>query len=363
MTVPFLELKKVNAEIEDELEEAFRKVLMGGQYILGLHLSSFEREFAKYCATKFCIGVGNGLNALELIIQALHFSKGSEIIVPANTCIATIMAISNTGHVPVLTEPSLTDYTIDTNKIKQRITKKTKAIIAVHLYGRCCDMTSLKEIANEYNLFIIEDAAQAHGSIYNNQKAGSFGIAAAFSFYPTKNLGAIGDGGAIITNNEALSKEVEHLRNYGSINKNIHQYIGTNSRLDDLQAIFLSIKLKTLDIQNNKRRIIARTYLQHLSGASYILPPNDSIENDNWHLFVIRHPKRNALASYLKKNGILTAIHYPKPIHKQEAYISLSSEKFPIAERLAEEVLSLPCNPHIDEASLDYVIKVLKDFE
>ena len=362
--IPFLDLKKINLQYQDELKEAFDRILKSGWYILGEEVEKFEEEFAKYCGTKYALGVGSGLDALKLIIRGYKelgiFEEGDEIIVPANTYIASILAVSEEGLKPVLVEPKIDTYLIDSYKIEEKITSKTKAVMAVHLYGQTCEMDKIWQIAKKYNLKIIEDSAQAHGACYKNKKAGNLGDASGFSFYPGKNLGALGDGGAITTNNENLANIIRAIRNYGSHKKYEHIYKGINSRLDELQAAFLRIKLKYLDKIIRKRKIVANFYLKNINNSKIILP---KINTDSvWHLFVIRSKYRDKLKHYLYKKNIQTLIHYPIPLHKQKAYKEFNEFNFPITEQISKEILSLPISEVISFDDISKIVNVVNKF-
>jgi Predicted pyridoxal phosphate-dependent enzyme apparently involved in regulation of cell wall biogenesis len=357
--IPFLDLKKINLQYKKEIEAAMARVLESGWYILGKEVEKFEEEFAAYCGTKYAIGVANGLDALTLILKAYDIGEGDEVIVPANTYIATILAISANGATPVLVEPDINSYNLDPSKIEEKITSKTKAIMVVHLYGQVANMDPINEIAKKYNLKVIEDAAQAHGAVYGDKRAGSLGDAAGFSFYPSKNLGALGDGGAITTNDDELAEKLRALRNYGSHEKYKNLFKGVNSRLDEIQAAILRVKLKYLDKDNEKRRQIAEYYLNHIKNEKVILP---IIESGNrlshvWHLFVVRVENRERFQKYLKENGIQTIIHYPIPPHKQKAYQEWNHCSFSISEQIHKTVISLPISPVL---ALEHVKKIVK---
>ena len=360
--IPFLNLKKINSIYEPEMIAKIKSIIQSGRYLLGPELENFEKKFANYCQAKYCLGVGSGLDALKLIIMAFEFNKNDEIIVPANTYIASILAISEIGTKPILVEPTLDYYNIDVRKIEAKITKNTKAIMVVHLYGQTCDMTPIKTLAKKYNLKIIEDAAQAHGATYNQQKTGNLGDAAGFSFYPGKNLGSLGDGGAVVTNNESLYLKIKHLRNYGSIEKYVNQYKGINSRLDEIQAAILAIKLKTIDKNNEHRRKIAKFYLENING-DVILPKTIPTCEHAWHLFTIRTPERNKLQLFLKQKNIETMIHYPIPPHKQRAYQELSHINLPITEKIHREILSLPISPTISIKEAELVTNAINKYK
>lgn len=365
LRIPFLDLGRVNEEIRDEVMEAFRRVFDSKWYILGEEVERFEYEFAKYCGVKYCIGVGNGLDALTLILKGYGIGQGDEVIVPSNTYIATVLAVSYAGARPVLVEPDPETYNIDPKLVEEKISERTKAVIAVHLYGQTADMDSIRRIGEKYGLKIIEDAAQAHGAEYKGRKAGSLGDAAGFSFYPSKNLGALGDAGAVTTDDEELALKVRALRNYGSHRKYYNMYKGHNSRLDEIQAAFLRVKLKYLDRWNEDRRRIARYYLEHVNNLRIILPKEAQYNRHVWHLFVIRSGNRNGLQRYLEGKGVSTLIHYPIPIHLQPAYEDLGLRKgdLPIAERISEEVLSLPIWPGMSTDELEYIVVLLNSWE
>ncbi len=364
MEVEFNSFKSIQSELHDEMHKSFDGVYESVWYIDGKEKSEFEHAFAKYCNTDYCIGVGNGLEAIRLILQGMDIGSGDEVIVPATTFIATALAVTYTGAVPVLVEVDPRLYTIDTNIIEEKITPRTKAIIAVHLYGQCCNMDSINTIAQKYNLKVIEDAAQAHGALYKGRKAGSLGDAAAFSFYPGKNLGALGDAGAVTTNDRALAAKIRALSNYGSSEKYHHIYQGTNSRLDEMQAAFLKVKLSELDKWNAWRRSVASRYLEGIKNPLIILPKMSGYSEPVWHIFAIRCSRRDELADYLSDNCIQTVIHYPIPIHKQGAYkgTTVSEGVFPIAEEIAATELSLPMYYGLDEVKVDYVISCINEF-
>lgn len=348
MVIPFLDLKTAYLELKDELDDACQRVMRSGYYILGEELTAFEKEFAEYCGVKYCIGVGNGLDALELILRGYDVGDGDEVIVPTNTYIATWLAVSYVGAKVVPVEPDIRTYNIDPTLIEKAVTLKTKAIISVHLYGQSADMDSINKIAKKYNLKVIEDAAQAHGAKYKRIKTGALGDAAGFSFYPGKNLGAFGDAGAVTTNDSALAERVKTLRNYGSRVKYVNEYQGVNSRMDELQAAFLRVKLRHLDEWNNRRQKVAKDYLDSFVVLESIILPH--ILDDCypvWHLFVIRSTRRDQLQAKLRIAGVQTLIHYPIPPHKQLAYKEMNQLSFPISEKIHSEVLSLPMGPHL----------------
>ena len=363
--IRFLDMKSPYQELKDELDAAYQRVMESGWYIMGAELEKFEEEFAAYCGAKHCIGVGNGLEALHLLLRAYEIGDGDEVIVPANTYIATWLAITYTGATPVPVEPNEKTYNINLKKIEAAITLKTKAILPVHLYGQPVDVAGIQKIAKKHKLIVIDDAAQAHGAKYKNKKTGSFFDATGWSFYPGKNLGAFGDAGAITTNNAETAKRVRILRNYGSERKYHNDVIGFNSRLDPLQAAFLRVKLKYLDAWNQRRTEIARYYLSALAEHKDIIIPHvPNWAEPAWHLFVIRHPQRDLLAQHLDSKGIQTLIHYPVPPHMQPAYkeLSFSRNTYPITETIHREVLSLPIGPHISLDEAKQVVKILQNF-
>ena len=361
--VPFLDLKALYLEIKDELDAAYRRVMESGWYILGQEVEAFEKEFAQYCGVKHCIGVGNGLEALHLIIRAMGIGPGDEVIVPANTYIATWLAVTYAGATPVPVEPDERTYNIDSNRIEEAITPRTRAILPVHLYGQPADMAAVLAIAKKYNLKVIEDAAQAHGAKYKGKRTGGLGNAAGFSFYAGKNLGAFGDGGAVTTNDDTLAERIRVLRNYGSHKKYYNECKGFNSRLDELQAAFLRVKLKKLDDWNERRRQIAAIYMKELKDVEQIILPYVPLWAEAvWHLFVIRTQKREALQKHLEQNGIQTMIHYPVPPHKQQAYQDMNHLNLPITERIHQEVLSLPMGPAMKEEDALFVPDCIKSF-
>lgn len=367
--IEYENLAQVNAPFFQEYTEGFDSVLRSGWYILGESVKKFEKEFAGYNRSEHCIGVNSGLDAITLSIAAFGFSrrdgnpeKGSEIIVPSNTYIATILSILHNNMIPVLVEPSIDTYNIDPSKIEASITKKTKAIVVVHLYGRSCDMDPVVDICKKYNLKLIEDCAQSHGAKYKGKNTGTFGDFGAFSFYPTKNLGALGDAGAVTCNDNELAALIRKLRNYGSEKKYYNDLIGYNSRLDEVQAAFLSIKLKYLDKINDHKRMLASLYLKNLK-SDFIKPITDPDHYDVYHIFSIRHPKRDALKEYLLKNGIKTEIHYPVSPNKQKAMKDLLGNKnYPISEEIHSTTLSLPVSYFHSEDAIHRVIDVMNKF-
>ena len=361
--INFLNLHKINERFRDEIDDRIKQVLDSGWYILGQQVSLFEKNFADFCGVKHCIGCANGLDALNLIIKAYGFSAGDEIIVPANTYIASILAISQNGCTPVLVEPDINTYNINPDLIEQKITEKTKAIMIVHLYGQAVEMEKIWQLAKKYNLKVIEDAAQAHGAIYKGKRVGSLGDASGFSFYPGKNLGCLGDGGCITTNDDELAFKVRAIANYGSDYKYHHIFKGINSRLDEIQAGVLDVKLKYLDSDNERRREIAKFYIENIKNPNIILPKVKNEESHVWHIFAIRTRDRDRLIKHLKANGIETNIHYPTAPHKQECYKEWQNESFPISEMIHQQVLSLPISPVMTDEEVTKIIKVINDYE
>lgn len=362
--IPFLNMKSPYLEIKEELDEAYARVMQSGWYILGEEVDSFEEAFAQYVETQYCIGVGNGLEALHLILRAYEIGPGDEVIVPANTYIASWLAVSYAGASPVPVEPDPATYNINPNRIEAAVTARTKAIMAVHLYGQTCNMDPIIQVAQKYGLKVIEDSAQAHGSLYHNRKAGSLGDASGWSFYPGKNLGAFGDAGAVTTNDRELAEKIRLLRNYGSPTKYENTLKGFNSRLDPLQAAFLTVKLKHLDEWNTRREKVAAHYLDSLKDVPGLtLPSVLETTRPCWHLFVVRFDQRDWLQNELKQKSIGTLIHYPVPPHLSEAYRDLPYKKgdFPITERLAQTVISIPVGPHLTEDEQTFIIETVKD--
>lgn len=363
--VPFLDLEGLHATIREELSAAWRRVTEGGQFIMGDELAAFEDEFARYCEAEHCIGVGNGLDALTLILRALDIGPGDEVIVPSMTFVATWLAVSEAGAVPVPVEPEAGAFSIDPEAVKARITPRTRAIMPVHLYGQPADMTALAAIAQRHSLALIEDAAQAHGARHRGRRVGNLGTAAGFSFYPGKNLGALGDGGAVVTSDRMLAERVRRLRNYGSSRKYLHEERGVNSRLDELQAALLRVKLRHLDEWNAARRGAVSRYRNALADAPVALPSEASHAESVWHLFVIRSRARDSLQSHLAARGVNSVIHYPVPPHLQGAYRDCGWAKgsLPRAERLAAEVLSLPMGPNLTPAQIEAVSAAVLSFQ
>lgn len=358
--IEYENLRKVNERLFSDYQIAFTDFLNSGWYILGKNVELFEKDFSKYCNIDYCVGLASGLDALILAIDAFCFEKNSEIIVPSNTYIATILAIVRSGLKPVLVEPDINTYNIDPAKIVEKITKKTRAILVVHLYGKSCDMDAISEIAREYQLEIIEDAAQAHGAMFKNKKVGSFGVGC-FSFYPTKNLGALGDAGALTSNSQEYITKIKSLRNYGSIKKYHNDDLGYNSRLDEVQAAFLLCKLKILDEINAHKRNLARLYFQGLS-SEFIKPVVDNDFYDVYHIFNIRFHKRDELQRYLLKNNIKTEVHYPVPPHQQKAMKEIISGDYPLSEEIHKTTLSLPISFYHKEDEILKVIDVMNDY-
>lgn len=364
--IDFLNLQKSNARYNNELIEAAVRVIESGWYISGSELNAFENNFAKYCKVKHAIGVANGLDALTLTLKAWQelgkLKRNDEVLVPANTYIASILAISEAGLKPVLVEPNEFSYNLSVDNIRAKITANTRVILPVHLYGLISPMDEIMNFARENNLLVLEDSAQSHGASINGKKAGSWGDAAGFSFYPGKNLGALGDAGAVTTNDTDLADTVRYLRNYGSKIKYKHEFKGVNSRLDEIQAAFLNVKLNYLDDDIRIRRNIANRYLNEIKNELIVLPTISSEENHVWHLFVIRIKDRYSLQHYLTKHNIQTVIHYPTPPHRQLAYKEFKDLCFPLSEELHREVISIPMDPTLTEEQVSYVINVLNKF-
>jgi len=364
--IPFIDLKKIHAQYREEIEKAVLRVINSGWYILGREVEAFENRFADFCGVKYCIGVASGLDALQLIFRSYkelgEIRDGDEVIVPANTYIASILSVSNNNLVPVLVEPDISTYNIDTSKIEEKITAKTRAILAVHLYGQVAEMEAILKIAKKNNLIVLEDAAQAHGAIYKDKRTGSLGDAAGFSFYPGKNLGAMGDAGAVCTNNKQLAEKIKEIRNYGSNKKYYHHCKGTNSRLDEMQAAILKVKLKYLEQENKKRREIANFYHNSIKNKKIILPESKSAPAHVWHLFVIRTAMRDEFQSYLEQNKIQTLIHYPIPPHKQQAYKEWNHLSFPVTEKIHREVLSIPVSPVLEKDEQQKIVDVINKY-
>lgn len=365
--IPFLDLKRENERYASEIKEAVARVVDSGWYILGKEKEAFEEQFAAYCDVDSCVGVGNGLDALRLILMAYMeqgaMKTGDEIILPTNSFIATALAVSQCGLIPVFADCDINTYNIDSESVKGKITAQTKAIIAVHLYGQVAPMKELRQIADHNNLKLIEDAAQAHGAIYAGRKAGGLGDVAAFSFYPVKNLGALGDAGAVTTNDVELAYLIKSLSNYGSDEKYIHRYKGLNSRLDELQAAILSVKLRYLDGEIKERRKIAMYYSQNIVNKHIVLPVWKDEEEHVFHQYVIRAIDRNNLQKYLLTNGVQTQIHYPLPIHKQGAYVEYKDVSLPIAKKVQDEVVSIPLYSSLTDEERGKICKLLNNWE
>lgn len=360
--IKFLDLKKINNRYREEIASRIKDILDKGWYLQGEENENFTKNFANFCGTKFALGVANGLDALNLIIKAYGFGNGDEIIVPANTYIATILAISENGCIPILVEPDIKTYNINPDSIEKKITTKTKAIMVVHLYGQAVQMEKIWKIAKKYNLKIIEDSAQAHGAIYQENRTGNLGDASGFSFYPGKNLGCIGDGGAVTTNDEELFNKIKAIANYGSDRKYHHIYKGVNSRLDEIQAAVLDIKLKHLDSDNNKRREISKYYRENIKNSKIILPKTYDEKSHVWHIFAVRTQNRDEFQKYLTEKGIQTIIHYPTPPHKQGAYKEWNNLSFPITEEIHNTILSLPISPVMTDSEIEKVVEVVNEF-
>lgn len=363
--VPFATVAPMHDEIRSELDEAYNRVMKNAWFIQGIECEKFEKEYAEYIGTDYCVGVATGLDAIYLILKAMEIGKGDEVIVPSNTFIATALAVSHAGAMPVFVEPEIATYNIDINKIEEKITNRTKAIIAVHLQGRPADMDGINSIAEKYGIKVIEDAAQAHGSRYKGKRVGALSDAAAFSFYPGKNLGALGDGGCVTTNNRELAYKIRVLGNYGSDYKYHHIYKGTNSRLDEMQAAFLRVKLRYLDKWNKGRGQIAAKYLEGIKNPQVIQPPASTEDYEHiYHVFVIRSERRNELEKFLSEEGIGTVKHYPIPIHMQNAYkdLDIKEDEFPIAKKISGTVLSIPMYYGMAEKDINIVIKAINKF-
>jgi len=367
MEIPYFSPSKINLNLQSELEEAFSRVLRSGQYINGSEVTNFESQYAEYCNVAYCIGVGNGFDALKLTIRAWKalgkIKDNDEVILPANTFIATILAVTHNRLVPVLVDPDESTYNIDPTKIEAAITSKTKVIIPVHLYGQMADMYEINKIAKKYNLLVLEDSAQAHGASFKDLKAGSCGDASGFSFYPAKNLGALGDAGAVTTSDPELAHTIRTFGNYGSEQKYEYIYQGFNSRLDEVQAALLSIKLSYLDNEIQNRIQVSRKYLEGINNDKISLPKVNFDGRHVFHAFVIRVKNRKKLQKYLSLNGIETLIHYPIPIHKQQAFKELSHKKYPVSEKIQKEILSLPIGGNMNELDISYIVKTLNEFE
>lgn len=362
--IAYSDFKYIHDEIREEVDAAIKNVLDKNWFILGSEVEKFEEEFADYCGAKYCVGVSNGLDALHLILDAYGIGEGDEVIVPANTYIATALAVSYCGATPVFVDANPETYNIDISKIEEKITDKTKAIMAVHLYGRVLDIPVIYEIADKYGIKVIEDAAQAHNSKLNGIKTGNLGDAAGFSFYPGKNLGAFGDAGAVTTNNAEVAEKIRALANYGSIVKYNHVYKGYNTRLDEIQAAILRVKLRYLDKWTSMRQDIAKIYMDSINNPNIVLPSDGIRESNVWHIFPVFTEDREGLIKHLDSNGVKSLIHYPIPVHLQESYSELGHKKgdFPVAEKIAAEEVSIPLWPGMSEADIEEVIKALNSF-
>lgn len=363
--IPFLDLRAAYCELQSDIDSAIARVAKSGWYIGGAEVEQFECEYATWCAAEHCIGVGNGLDALHLALLAVGVGPGDEVIVPSNTYIATWLAVSQCGATPVPVEPIEATYNIDPARIEAAITKRTRAILPVHLYGQSADLDPIFEIAYRYGLSVVEDAAQAHGALYKGRRIGAHGHAVAWSFYPGKNLGALGDGGAVTTNDAGVADRIRSLRNYGSKTKYINEVKGFNSRLDPLQAAILRVKLASLDNWNQRRRSVAAKYNEKLAALGFLLPAVPLWSEPVWHLYVVRHPRRDELQATLAHAGVDTLIHYPIPPHLQKAYFDCGwgDGTLPVAEKLAKEVISLPIGPHLSLIQVDQVIEYVSSFK
>lgn len=362
MNIPFLDLASLHRSIRDPLEAAFQRVVDSNCFVLGCELEAFEQEFAEYCGVKNCIGVGNGLEAIRLLLKAYDIGPGDEVLVPSNTFIATWLAVTDCGATPVPVEPNIATHNIDPKNIVNSISSRTRAIIPVHLYGQPADMDLINQYASKYDLVVIEDAAQSQGALYKGRMSGSLGHAAATSFYPGKNLGALGDGGAVLTDDDAIAAKVKKLRNYGSNIKYQHDLAGYNSRLDEMQAAFLRTKLMYLDGWNEQRKVVAHHYSKALLGVDIDVPFVPDYADPVWHLYVIKTSRRDELQDFLAKLGVCTGVHYPTPPHRQKCYADYSNQDFPIADILANQVLSLPISPAISINQIEYVASSVNKF-
>ena len=364
--IKFLDLKQLNRPYEEAFRQKFEAFLQSGYYIQGTENRLFEEEFARYCATDDCVGTGNGLDAIRLIFEAYKITgklqPGDEVIVPANTYIASILAVSQAGLISVPAEPDLYTYNLSPESLQEKITDKTKAVLAVHLYGQVTDWDAIEKITRRHDLLLIEDAAQAHGAEYRGKKAGNLGDAAAFSFYPTKNLGALGDGGAVTTSDRELAEIIRLLKNYGQEQKYVSKYKGVNSRLDEIQAAFLRVKLKHLNDINKKRRQNAMLYLTAIDNEKIVLPSVKPEAQHVFHQFVIRTSERDELKRYLFENGIETIIHYPVPPHRQQAYSEWKNISLPVTEKIHEEILSIPVRENLTQNEIIYIIEKINNF-
>jgi dTDP-4-amino-4,6-dideoxygalactose transaminase len=361
LEIPFFDLGLLNEQLAEDFARAYSKVFKSGRYVLGSELEAFESEFARYCEVKHCVGVGNGLDALHLALRAHGIGQGDEVLVPSNTFVATWLAVTQCGALPIAVEPDMLTHNLNPALIEEAITPRTRAIIPVHLYGNPADMVPIMRLAAKHGLIVIEDAAQAHGARLYGKRAGSLGDAAATSFYPGKNLGALGDGGAVLTNDDQVAARVRRLRNYGSLVKYQHDLAGFNSRLDEVQAAFLRVKLPLLDRWNQHRRSVARQYSNQLAGPGVTLPVVASNVEPVWHLYVVRVRKRDEIQRRLRERGIETLIHYPRPPHLQSSYYGTQTKDLPICEALASEVISLPMSPMLQAEEVSYVAQAFRE--
>lgn len=364
MGIPYTNFQYMHETLREEFKAKFAEILKSERYIQGKEYTGFEKKFAKYCGTKYCVGVGNGFDAIRLILQAYGIGEGDEVIVPANTFIATALAVSYVRAVPVFVDADIHTWNIDISKIEEKITQKTKAVIAVHLYGRIADMEPIKNLALKYDVKLIEDAAQAHGAMYQNHYAGSLGDAAAFSFYPGKNLGALGDAGAVTTGDQELAEKIRAFSNYGSYTKYDHQYQGCNSRLDEIQAAMLSVKLEYLDGWNEERKYIARQYYEKIKNEHITLPPVSGRDENVYHIYPVLVQDRERFIDYLADHGIEAGIHYPKPILMQKAYSGMEKdmEQYPVTESICAQEVSIPLYPGMKQEEIDYVVHAVNAY-
>ena len=364
MKIPYLDLNRMHGPIREELDQVYHEVMNRHWYIQGTYCEQFEKEFADYCGVSHCIGVGNGLDAIRLILQGMDIGAGDEVIVPAHTFIATVLAVTYVGATPVFVDADESTYNIDLRKIEEKITSRTKAIIAVHLYGHVVDMNPLWDLQKKYGIKLIEDAAQGHGGMFGERKVGALSDAAAFSFYPGKNLGALGDGGAVVTNDDSLAEKIRALSNYGSLHKYVHLYKGCNSRLDEIQAAFLHVKLPYLEAWNEERRKIAARYCEEIHNEKLKLPAWNYGKDHVFHIFPVLCEARDNLSAYLERHGIAVNIHYPTPICRQQAYMEMEKEadEYPVTERICANEVSIPLYPGLTEEEQDYIIQILNGF-
>lgn len=364
MRIPFASFEAMHKELNDEIQKSIKEVIRANWFIRGDKVEEFEAAYAQYCGTKYCVGCGNGLDALYLLLRAYGVQTGDEVIVPSHTFIATALAVTYTGATPVFVEPKMETFTLDYSRIEEKITNRTKAIVAVHLYGQSADMDEINDIAEKYGLIVIEDAAQAHGAIYKGKRVGSLGNAAGFSFYPGKNLGAMGDAGAVTTNDKVIADKVRALANYGSDYKYHHIYAGSNSRLDEIQAAILYVKLQNLDKWNTYRQEVAEQYLEGIHNEKIILPSVREDGNHVWHIFAVRTRDRNAFAEYLKEHGIETNVHYPIPIHRQEAYqyLGIKAGELSVAEEISDTEISIPMYYGITKEQIKHIVNTINQY-